>query len=230
MHQSIPRQISVGRPGRAHPVSSTLSRDEDGEGLRAVVIPHDDQSPVRIETITGSPLAAVQRLVHGSARTLRLGQPAATVYVNEEGGARGLPVNFRAAMLGQAHRAFTLSGEPCDARLFVGDVVLLGPATGDGRDTSAPRELLDLFSHPGQFRIEVTVYTEPGRWYGNDRRFDDVSDAYASALSLARRWVLVQDLRMVPAVTDATPAEVPLPQATDENSGDEAQPGQGEPS
>ena len=160
--------------------------------IRSVVIPADDDRPLRRQQLDATNLSDYRGLVDGNLEVLSLEQPAATMYLNGDGKIRQLPVNVRATMLLWAHVK-----ELRFQDYIAGDVFLTGPVDHDGWDTSVPDEL-DKLLDAQRLRIEIQTYGDP-QWYGNDLRFDAWTVAYAYALDLARRWAAVEDIRVLPA-------------------------------
>lgn len=166
---------------------------EEGERLKvnSIVIPADTEVAMRREQIAPR-LPDYQAITGGSIERVSLENPAASLYVNEDGKLLELPLNRRATLLLWMHNpAFRYR----DA--IVGDALLIGPVDGDGYDTKVPDELANVLFETKRFRPEVQVHGESG-WHGNDRRFDNWIDAYSYALDLSRRWTAVRDIRVVP--------------------------------
>lgn len=178
----------------ANPERHTASRPEEGERLRigAVVIPASEEYDVRKDDIGSSNLPDYQRRVGGLIEHIGFEQPAASMYINEEGKINELPINRRATLLLWMHnRAFRYQD------VVVGDALLTGPADGKGNDTNVPDQLLQVIFDAKRFRPEVRVYGEEG-WHGNNRRFDNWAHAYSYVLDLGHRWTSVEDVRVVP--------------------------------
>lgn len=174
---------------------------ERREGLRinSIVIPANDDEPLRRQQIDATDLDAYRDLVNGNLEALGLDYPAASMYLNGDGKTLGLPVNGRATMLLWAHLK-----EIRFRDFIVGDAFLTGPVNRDGWDTDIPEELTKLFDAQ-HLRIEVQTYGDP-QWYGNDQHFPIWTAAYAYALELAHRWTQVEDVRIVP-IESAPPPE-----------------------
>lgn len=113
--------------------------------MKALVIPADPATPCRIEEVD---FAQMQKLVGGYIEPVRVdaGRAAdptlapgvrhdhqATLYVNEDGIATGLPYNLRASQF------YPWGHGIC------GDAVLCGPGTADEDDTDAPDEAVAPF-------------------------------------------------------------------------------------
>lgn len=159
--------------------------------INTIVIPADDEAPLRQQQLDATDLDAYRGLVDGNLEALPLEQPAASMYLNGDGKILGLPVNARATMLLWAHTKQLRFQD-----YIVGDVFLTGPVNADGWDTSVPDELITLLDAE-RLRIEVQTYGDP-QWYGNDLRFNAWTAAYAYALDLARSWTAVEDIRVLP--------------------------------
>lgn len=164
--------------------------------ISTVVIPADDDRPLRSGQLDATSLESYRGLVNGNLEALSLEQPTASMYLNADGKIIELPVNVRATMLLWAHIK-----EMRFQDYIVGDVFLTGPVDGDGWDTDVPEELAKLFDARA-LRIEIQTYGDP-QWYSNDLRFDGWTVAYAYALDLARRWTAVEDIRVLPVETES---------------------------
>lgn len=167
--------------------------------INSVVIPANDDDPVRRQQIDATDLDEYRDLVDGNLEVLSLERPATTMYLNGDGKDLGLPVNGRATMLLWAHLK-----EIRFRDFIVGDVFLTGRVNQDGWDSDVPEELTKLFD-ANELRIEVQTHGDR-QWYGNEQRFPVWTAAYAYALELARRWTQVEDVRVVP-VEPAPPEE-----------------------
>lgn len=174
------------------------SDGEQGEQLRinSVVIPADEEEPLRQQLLAASGLADRQTLVGGYIEGLTLDKPLARMLMNEEGKYQGLPMNRRATLLLWMH-----SPRMRYQDVLMGDVILLGHSDEDtGTDTAVPDEYLQrLFTPNGKFRVETLVRGEKG-WNTSRRTpFNNWLDAYDYALRKGwqhRRWV--SDVRVVP--------------------------------
>jgi hypothetical protein len=159
--------------------------------INNIVIPADNEQPLRQGELAAASIEDYQALVGGSVEAIPLGQPPARLYCNEEGKLIDLPVNRRATMLLWMHnRAFR--GQ--DA--IVGDVFLVGD-TKRSLDTSVPDEYVKLLFEPHTFSVDVRQQGNE-QWSRNRPRFDDWVEAYAYALTLIRDWPAIEDIRVVP--------------------------------
>lgn len=166
--------------------------DREQFSIRSIVIPSGEEYELRSDEIGSSNLPDYQRRVGGLIEHVGFSQPAASLYVNEEGKINELPMNRRATLLVWMHNpAFRYRD------VIVGDALLTGPADEHGRDTNVPDELSHALFEAKRFRAEVQVHGEAG-WHGNDRRFNNWVDAYSYVLDLGRRWTRVEDVRVVP--------------------------------
>lgn len=114
--------------------------------VRVLVIPSDPTQDCRVEEV--KTLAQMEKLVGGYVEAVRVdvdrpAQPTlppgvrhdhqATLYVNEDGIAKGLQLNLRAS-------EFYPWGHG-----ICGDAFLCGPVTPGGEDTDVPDEAIDYF-------------------------------------------------------------------------------------
>src|SRR3984885_6254595 len=164
-----------------------MERNRRGEGsqtpeehealhINSIVIPADDEIPVRQHQLLAAGLQERQQLVGGHIESIYLRDPAARLYCNEEGKGLELPMNKRATLLLWAHSpAFRYRDT------IVGDTLLVGPVGKYSIDTSAPDEYVERLFEARQFRVEVQV---PGnrRWHDQGVRYDQWMTAYEHAL------------------------------------------------
>lgn len=177
-----------------HQGGETPRTPEQGELLRinTIVIPAGDRQPLRLDQVNPTSLGDYQQLVGGHIETVPLDDPPTNMYLNEEGKLDQLPINARATLLLWMHnKAFRYND------YIAGDAFLTGPINEDSTDTSVSADLVRMLTEAGQFRVELQTAGDP-EWYGNLRRFDAWTDAYAYALTLGQHWSQVEDMRVVP--------------------------------
>lgn len=158
------------------------------EPVGALVIPAQDDEPVRLEYVHGQQLRALQKLVHGTVASLSLGPTEATLHFNEEGRERGLDPNDRARLLAWAHSA------PARERYSVaGDAVILGRRDG-GRNVSVPVRWTQLLLYCSRFQVQICYRRQPETWFSTGPVCDSWHLAYRRAVALT------QNTRTPPAV------------------------------
>ena len=170
-----------------------LPTPEARESLRinSIVIPADDERPLRLHELAVTDLDAYQELVGGSLEAIGLDDPAGSMYFHGDGKHLDLPVNGRATLLLWAHVS-----ELRFRDYIVGDAFLTGPLDRQGNDTDVCDDFTKLFFETNELRVAVRTYGDP-QWYTNDLSFDEWSSAYAYALDLGRRWTQVEDIKVV---------------------------------
>lgn len=104
--------------------------------IKVLVIPADHSKPVEAREIEPS-LDQMQALVGGWLEVVDVLEPLGSMYLNEEGKLRRLPLNQRATALIQRHNAMLLD-------VIVGDAFVSGPPDREGQDTDCPLEYLGL--------------------------------------------------------------------------------------
>ena len=159
--------------------------------INSVVIPADDSEPLRYHQIRASNLDQYRDAVSGNLEVVSLLRPSSSLYCNEEGKLLGLCPNGRATMLLWTHFPALRFRD-----YIAGDALLTGPVDPDGWDTDLPEDFTQMFA-ASELRLEVQTYGDP-QWYGNEQRFGNWTAAYAYALELARRWALIEDIRVLP--------------------------------
>ncbi|SIC59005.1 DUF3846 domain-containing protein [Mycobacteroides abscessus] len=162
--------------------------------IKGILIPADELQDIKTVEIDSASDVAIQAHVGGTFGVTDLFNPAASLHWNDDGRMLGLPLNRRATlMLWVHHSAF----RGHDALL--GDVLLLGPADEETGDSlPVPDELDRLLFHTDQYRYLVKTIGEKS-WNGNGVTYDNWVDAYNGALSLAKRWTLVEEVTVVAA-------------------------------
>lgn len=107
--------------------------------MRAVIIPSDEGSPVRIEDVPEIDLEFLQRTVGGYVERVALdavggGGGLLSIYLNEDGKRMRLPYNPRATALAWNYLAISRRD------YMVGDVVILGAPDEDGEEAGLDAE------------------------------------------------------------------------------------------
>ena len=128
-----------------NPGGGELPTPERREGLHinSIVIPADDEQPLRQSELSLGGLADRQQLVGGYIQAVNLGEPPARLYFNEDGKQIGMPPNKRATLLLWLHNpAFR------HMDFIVGDAFVVGPVGRRSTDTSAPTNTCRHSSRP----------------------------------------------------------------------------------
>lgn len=160
-----------------NPRHEKLPNPEQRENLmiNSIVIPADDEHPLRQRDLSTEGLADRQQLVGGFIQAVDLGEPSARLYFNEDGKSMELPPNKRATLLLWVHNpAFRYQD------FVVGDSFLVGPARRSA-DTSAPDEYVRTLFEATRFRVELKPQGE-AEWQEHPERFDDWVTAYEHAV------------------------------------------------
>jgi len=151
---------------------------EEGEGLHinSIVIPADEEQPLRENQLLTAGLKDRQQLVGGLIQGIDLMDPPARLYCNEEGKVLELPMNKRATLLLWVHNpAFTYRD------VIVGDAFLVGPVGRRSTDTSVPDKYAERLFEARRFRVEVKPDTDT-EWHEHPEQFDQWTTAYEHAL------------------------------------------------
>jgi hypothetical protein len=148
----------------------------EGLHISSIVIPADDEEPLRRNQLLAGGLADRQQLVGGFIQAVNLGEPPARLYFNEEGKVMELTPNKRATLLLWVHNpAFRYQD------LIVGDAFVVGPVGRRSTDTSVPDEYVRTLLEATRFHVEVQPYGDP-EWQEHPERFDDWVTAYEHAV------------------------------------------------
>jgi hypothetical protein len=157
--------------------SSTPERREDLR-INSIVIPADDEQPMRQNQLLMGGLADRQQIVGGFIQAVDLGEPPARLYFNEDGKQMELPPNKRATLLLWVHNPAFRQQD-----FIVGDAFVVGPVGRRSTDMSVPDEYVQTLFQATRFHVEVRPYGDP-EWHEHPERFDDWVTAYEHAV----RW------------------------------------------
>lgn len=157
-----------------------------------ILIPVSEAEPIVRQDFRG--LEDYQAAVGGNIEAIDFVNPAASFFVNEEGKLIRLEMNRRATLMLWLHNP-AFRGQD----VIMGPAVLIGQPDSEGDTTDAPQELDDLIFDTISYRVMVETIGEPDNWVGNQARYDNWVDAYNAALSLAERWTLVNQVKVIPA-------------------------------
>jgi len=155
-----------------------------------IYIPADEAAPIEFRLF--GQITEYQEAVGGWFECIDLDEPAATFFVNEEGKVTNLPLNRRATLMWWANYR---AARNVDA--FMGNVILMGKPDEDGDTQDVPGELVTLLMKTDLYKYEVETIEKQGKWYGNQRTFDNYFEACNAALGLLERWTLANDVRVV---------------------------------
>lgn len=141
-------------------------------------------------------LADYQAAVGGWIEAVDLPDLGVTIYVNEEGLLRHLPLNPRASFLWWYHVAHARQ-----KAMLAGDAVLVGLPKRNGDSTDLPSPVRELLLTSNRFRIEVRSVGDPN-WYGNEATFPGYWEAIVWAMVLLERLTGAEDVRVLPVESD----------------------------
>lgn len=162
--------------------------------IRAIHIPVDEDSLIDIVELPQGDYKAWQSYVGGTFDVITMHEPESSLVVHDEGKIIGLPLNRRATLMLWTHN------KPFRGRdVIMGDVLILGSVDDEGETLAVSDQLVELLTTYEEWRYEVKVIGEDG-WHGNQVTYDNVWNAYNSALRKAEAWALVVDVRVVPCV------------------------------
>lgn len=116
----------------------------------------------------------------------------ATIYVNEEGLIRQLPLNPRATFLWWFHVPAARQ-----KAMLVGDAVVVGMPDRRGDSTDVPEVVLDLTAPGRRWRIKYLTESD-SRWRQSDVGHDDVWEAMVWGMVLLERATDVKNVRLAP--------------------------------
>jgi hypothetical protein len=157
-----------------------------------IVIPHVTGLEVFVHQF--SDLNSYQAVVDGYIEPVSIPEAGLTIFANEEGKVRNLPINRRATCLW-----WLLSRSARGNDVLVGDVAIVGSRGGSGSTSDVSPDFIELLLETPSYRVEVRTVAEPNDWYGNQARFDTFFEAAIYGINLAERWTQVCDIRVVAA-------------------------------
>jgi hypothetical protein len=161
--------------------------------IKCLVIPADDAQELRIEEVDPT-LENLQRAIGGGyLQVLHLEQPSMSLYVDEEGAMKNLPVNVRASAFWRTHNPVFYGAKP-----LVGDAIITGPPDRRGIETSVPEEFIALIFNTEEYAVEIQ-FVDDGPWIRNADPYRTWQHAYAVALRILKSDLAqVERVRVVP--------------------------------
>lgn len=157
--------------------------------VKGLLIPWDDGTPIAEREFTR--LEDYQVAVDGYIEAVDFVSQGCTIYVNEEGLLRRLPLNPRATFIWWFYTPAARQ-----RAMLVGDAALVGLPNRAGESTDVPSELIALLMHPGSFAVEVKTIGDD-KWYRNGLAFEEFAEAMVWGMLLLERWALAEDVRVV---------------------------------
>lgn len=157
--------------------------------VTGIVIPHETR--IRVFKHQLSALEDYQAAVGGYIEPIYVAAAHLTIFANEEGKVRQLPVNRRATCMW-----WMLNPDMHGADVLVGDVVLCGSKRGHGSSTELPADLAKLILDTDRFRVEVRTVGDPEHWYEDGSYFEDYFEAAIVAINLQERWTQICEVRV----------------------------------
>jgi len=107
--------------------------------IQVIVVPSEDDQAIEVREIERGDLKAMQKIVGGYVQVIDIGNPDASILLNEQGKLEGLDVNRRATAPCWIHNSAFRHRD-----ILVGNCFVTGRPDETGETTSAPQELLDL--------------------------------------------------------------------------------------
>lgn len=156
-----------------------------------ILIPVDEDQDIQIVEV--ATFNEYQALIGGFFQVIDLENPESSLYMDEEGKIKQLPVNRRATLLMWAHRSVFRERD-----VVCGPALLIGSPDGRGDTQDIPDRLMSLLTGTSRFKYQVKTINDD-EWTGNAVTFTDWVEAYNAALSLASRWLLVTEVQVLPA-------------------------------
>lgn len=146
--------------------------------IKGIAIPAHLKFPIRLEEVESTDIDAYRRIIGGDLEVLNLSNPAATLYIDDEGKLTERRPNPRATALLWVHNPAFVGLD-----IVVGDALLLGPPDDAADDTTIPADLLNLLTNVERFWVEVQTEDDQ-EWHGDARVYTSWYVAY--------RWAAIQ--------------------------------------
>ena len=188
--------------------------------VRALRIPADQDDP--ITALEVHDLADYQAVVGGWIEPVDISALGVTVFVNEEGLLRHLPINPRATFLW-----WYFVPEARQKAMLVGPALVVGLPDAKGDSTDVPDTVVDLLTRQREYAVLVKVGDDPAwhtdsrgalasivlpltagepEWFLSAGRYEDYFTALVWAMVLLERWEGATDTNIVPV--DELPAHL----------------------
>lgn len=158
--------------------------------VKGLIIPAE--ASARIEERGFERLEEYQAVVGGWIEPVDIPDLRSTIYVNEGGLIRQLPLNSRVTFLWWYHVP-----EARQRAMLVGEAVVVGWPDQNGDNTDVPEELVQLLRADARFVIEARPSSDD-EWSRDERSYEYV-DATVWAMLLIERSEGRLEVRIVPA-------------------------------
>ncbi|WP_315070671.1 DUF3846 domain-containing protein [uncultured Microbacterium sp.] len=158
--------------------------------VRALKIPADQNE--LITEVHVEALEDYQAAVGGWIEPVDLQALGVTIYVNEEGLLRNLPLNSRASFLW-----WYFVPEARQKAMLVGAALVVGLPDRQGNSTDIPSEVAERLNRRGAWRVELKLSSEPD-WLQIPATYTDYFEALVWAMVALERWTEAEDTRVVP--------------------------------
>ena len=156
--------------------------------VRGIYIPSNEDRALEERGL--STLDEYQAAVDGPIEPVDLVNVSATIYVNEEGLLRHLPLNARATFLWWYHVPAARQ-----TSMLVGNALLVGLPDRHGNSTDFPVELSHLLA-PATYRLDVKTTGDPA-WYAIRDDYTDYWEALIWAFTIPEHVDSAEDARVV---------------------------------
>ncbi|MEV7757826.1 DUF3846 domain-containing protein [Microbacterium sp. NPDC089180] len=161
-------------------------------------MPLDDTAQIEPREFAG--LDDYQRAVGGWIEPVDIPSLGVTIYVNEEGLIRQLPLNSRATFLWWFHVPAARQKV-----MLAGDAVIVGIPDRRGDSTDVPEAVLELTTPGRRWRVEYLTVPD-SCWRQGDIEHDDVWGAMFWGVMLLERAAGVRHVRLAPITASHTNA------------------------
>lgn len=158
--------------------------------ITAILIPHDEDSPLQRVEIDAENLETAQSIVDGSVEVTNLDEPPASIFSNDEAMLWSLPYNMRATVL------VWMLAKGLRGRIHIaGNALLVGRADARGRTMSVPRRLVKLLMETETYSVE-RQHRPDGPWVKDSHTFNTWVKAFNYAIVQEETYAVIQDTRV----------------------------------
>jgi hypothetical protein len=180
--------------------------------VKGIYLPVDPDVALEVREFNGLP--DYQAAVEGWIEAVDIPSLGVTLFVNEEGLLRHLPLNARAAFLWWYHVPATRN-----KAMLVGNAVLVGQPNEDGDHTDVPESVITMLATEGEYTVLIKVgagadsYIDPTNgisnillplisgdpdWFASAARYEDYFSAAVWAMILEERWSEATETKVIP--------------------------------
>lgn len=161
--------------------------------IKYILIPVEEETPISVGEVEQGDISAMQRLVGGGHfDALDVGNPPATIWVNDDGKNMEMPMNRRMTLL------WWMSAPEMRGHDYIaGPAFITGQPDKNGNTKTVPRSLVNLLFNTKSYKFLMRVPKHP--WFASEVHFDNWVDCFDAALSTATAFPLDVEVKVARA-------------------------------